>query len=82
MAVPFSWFQYVSPNIKMLLFIMISMVVRKNSVGKDGLIDALCCARSFESASIPIVGSMFEYMDEASAVNSSAPGGSFRVQSC
>jgi len=72
----------VSPNMKMLLFIIISMVVRTNSVGKDGSVDSLCVRRSFESAPRPVVLSMFVYIEDASVVNNFAPGGSSKISSC
>jgi hypothetical protein len=35
MAVPVSWSQKESPNVKILLFMMVSRTVRKNSVGNE-----------------------------------------------
>jgi hypothetical protein len=73
MAVPVSCSQCVSPNIKMLLFITISRIDRKNSVGNDGGMDSLCVSKRILKIVIPVSTSMFVYIAVASAVNSFAP---------
>ncbi len=82
MAVPFNCNQYVSPSMKILLFIIISIAVRKKSLGKCGSLDSLCCVSSALRARIPMSVFIFVYIDVASAVKSLDPVGRCRMLIC
>jgi len=67
-AVPFRWCQNVSPNVKMLVFMMDSKTRRNNSVGKfKGIFSLLVLMRLLIEVT-PVVVSMLVYIAVASAV--------------
>ncbi len=65
----------------MLLFMMISRVLMNNSVGKSVAISSLYNVKSFRRVRMPILVSIFVYIDTASAMNSLAPLGICNVES-
>jgi len=78
MAVPCSWRQNVSPNVKILLDMTISKVARNRDEGKLGGIRFELVLMRLRIASTPYSRVMFVYIAVASAVKSLAPLGIVR----